>query len=179
MSDSFFCGRRGENPLANKTFPGPDKWEDGSKRDGYRHCSYCGSMNPDDLFKCIEEKTCEISGTDKNYKIYVQTPHPRAGEPCVLSSANFEHTGEGWVKVTEENVNTLPLDDYQRKNYNDGKHWVKVEPRPKNANLKFYFQHFNEEHMKKFVELYNAKQLPLEPRFGLYRMPYFMRPLSA
>lgn len=33
-------------------------------------CSFCGSMNPDDLFKAID-KGDEIGPTDKNYKIYV------------------------------------------------------------------------------------------------------------
>lgn len=171
MPETFMCSMRSEGP---QVFSGPDKWEV-SKHTGWRDCSYCGSMHPEDLFKCIEEKSCEISGTDKNYKIYVQVAHPDAGSPCVLSSANFEHVGEGWVKVTPENVDSLPLDDYQRKHYNDGKHWVKVEPRPKNAHLKFYYPHLTKEQMIKFLDLWNEGKLPLEPQFGLYVMPYFAR----
>ena len=33
-------------------------------------CSYCGSLHPDELFRCIEAGA-EITPTDKNYKIYV------------------------------------------------------------------------------------------------------------
>lgn len=141
-------------------------------RDGYRACNYCGSMHPEDLFAAIEAGA-QIDGTDKNYKIYVNTPHPDAEKPCVLSSANYDFGG-GAIKVTDENVNTLPLDDYQRKHYNDGSHWVRIQPRPPMAHAKFYFYHFDEAQMIRFIELYNTKKLNLEPMFGLYRMPYFM-----
>lgn len=147
------------------------------ERDGYRACTYCGSMHPEDLFKAIDAGTCEISGTDKNYKIYVDVPHPGAGAPCVVSSANHDFGG-GAVKITPENFSELPLDEWQRKNWVPGdgvEHWVRVTPRGPNAHAKFYFGHFSPEDQQRFVDLYNEKKLPLEPRFGLYRLPFFMR----
>jgi len=41
---------------------------------------------------------------------------------------------------------------------------------------KFYFQHFNEEQKKRFIQLYNIKPLPFKFTYpyGFYVMPYFM-----
>ena len=61
----FFCPRRDENPSSRKIFPDADTWRaDGS-------CSYCGSMNPDELMERLEAGTVELGPTDKNYKVYV------------------------------------------------------------------------------------------------------------
>jgi len=35
-------------------------------------CSYCGSMNPDELIDLIIKGEVELSPTDKNYKVYVK-----------------------------------------------------------------------------------------------------------
>lgn len=40
---------------------------------------------------------------------------------------------------------------------------------------KFYWQHLSHEQRARFVELYNAKALNIEPQFGLYVLPFFMR----
>lgn len=176
-SEGHRCGRR--NDLFARDDGSKDWW---GKSRGHRSCSYCGSMHPDDLFAAIDAGTCQISGTDKNYKIYVDVPHPGAGEPCVLSSANFDF-GDGAIKVTPENIDTLPLSDAQRKDWRDDKgqreHWVRVTPRPANAHAKFYYQHFDDAQQQRFLDLYNEKKLPLEPRFGLYVLPYFARAAAA
>ena len=166
--DGHRCGRRSD-PFGPVDDGSRDHW---NMRDGYRACSYCGSMHPDDLFAAIEAGTCQITGTDKNYKIYVHMPHPNAGEPCVLSSANFD-AGPGYIKVTPENIDKLPIDSSQRSHWSDWNHWVKVEPRGAKAHLKFYYQHFDSVQQQRFLDLYNEKKLPLESQFGLYRLPYF------
>ena len=62
--EEFICGRRtGGYPYA-KAFAGPDYWRfDGT-------CSHCGSLSPDQLFKALEDG-CEITPTDKDYKVYI------------------------------------------------------------------------------------------------------------
>jgi hypothetical protein len=91
-------------------------------------------MHPDDLFAAIDAGAM-ITGTDKNYKIYVDAPSPDLGQ-----------------RVDNDNAHLMARD------------------------CKFYFYHFDEAHMVRFIELYNTKKLNLEPMFGLYRMPFFMRP---
>ena len=80
-------------------------------------CSYCGSLNPDEVFKRIEAGE-EIIPTDKSYKIYISPGHK-----------------------------------------------------------KFYFQHFNEDEKKRFVDIYNKFNVM---KFGFpgnfYVWPFFMRP---
>jgi hypothetical protein len=94
---------------------GPDVHGDSWRTlNGARWCRYCGSMHPDDFFRAIEEGA-EITGTDKNYKVYVSD------------------------------------------------------------NRKFYFEHFDTAAQQRFIDLYNAKKLNLEPQFGLYVAPFFMR----
>lgn len=133
-------------------------------------CSYCGSMSPEKLFQAIEAG-CVVDGTDKNYKLYVHVEHPEAGQPCILSSANFTQKGEGWVQITPENRASLPLSDWRKENWEDG-HWVLVEPRPRMHTEKFYFQQFTVADRDRFILLYNEGKINFS-KFGLYVMPYF------
>lgn len=47
------------------------------------------------------------------------------------------------------------------------------------GSLKFYFQHFNEEQKRKFVELYNERKMKLEFPGHFYVLPFFMKPTSS
>jgi len=165
---AFRCPRRDESWMGRSKAGNLDSW---GKFDGRSSCSYCGSISPDELFGAIEAGA-EIGPTDKNYKVYVSLPHPEAGKPCVLSSANFEQRGEGWVQITAENRGTLPLDEWQRKNWDDG-HWVQVAPRPPLADAKFYFQHLGVEGQQRFIDLLNAKKMKLGYPGHFYRLPFF------
>lgn len=140
-------------------------------------CSYCGSISPDMLFAAIEAGA-QLGPTDKSYKVYVDLPHPDAGKPCVLGSANFEQKGEGWVEITPENRADLPLDDYQRKNYRDGT-WVHVTTRGPINHAKFYFQHLSEAEMQRFVDLFNARKLNIGFPGHFYVEPFFMTPVES
>lgn len=51
--------------------PLPDRWD--VREDGFRHCSFCGSLHPDDLISLIKEYGFGIiEPTTKNYKWYVR-----------------------------------------------------------------------------------------------------------
>lgn len=81
------CPRRNENPMIDKAFPGPDRWQK-FKRIDNRVCSHCGSLHPDDFFRLVKESaeapeeaaylhTISIEPSDKGYKIYVHQPGVR------------------------------------------------------------------------------------------------------
>ncbi len=175
MTDTFFCPRALENgggpdspfkPPMN----GETKWK---PRDGHLVCGYCGSLHPDEFMKAAEEGV-EIGPTDKSYKAYLDVPDPGVGAPTIYSSANFPQTGEGWVEITPENRDELPLDPWQHANWPDG-HWVKVEPRMAKTHAKFYFQHLSPEQRTRFVELINERKMKVGMPGHFYVLPFFCK----
>lgn len=57
----------------NENNPNPDRWD---VRDGFRSCSYCGSIHPDDLLELIKKHGISIiEPTDKSYKCYINAPN--------------------------------------------------------------------------------------------------------
>lgn len=70
LGDRHICPQRREASAAQRATPfanGSDYWH---VRDGRRHCSYCGSWNPDDFME--QARSGIILGTTtKNYKVYV------------------------------------------------------------------------------------------------------------
>lgn len=159
------CPRRIEGPFAYHD--GDDDWH---ARDGYLACSYCGSMHPDDFFQAIEDGHM-IIGTDKNYKVYVEMPNPLAGKTVEIGS----ESGPAFDREGKPNKPDLSLAEkasghYQRKIMGTASTTVQA---------KFYFQHLDEDGQNRFIALYNEHRINLEPRFGLYRAPYFCAPVKA
>lgn len=69
-------------------------WEKRARRDddphdrsGYRCCSYCGSMHPEDLITALRDGA-RLQGTNKSYKRYVILPNPIAGQDVKMGSAS-------------------------------------------------------------------------------------------
>jgi len=122
------CGRRDEiGAQGSFNFPAEDEWRD---RDGHQVCSYCGSLSPDELFAAIEAG-CELDPTDKNYKVYVDLPNPKVGQPCVIGSSS----GPAFNPFGEPNQPDLTDAEkaagrYQRE--------IMGHESP-NLNMKFYF----------------------------------------
>lgn len=140
-------------------------------------CSYCGSISPERFLAAVKDGA-KLTPTDKNYKVYVDLPHPDAGKPCVLASANFDQTGPGWVQITSENRSAIPLDEWQRKNFKDG-HWVQVTERGPTEHAKFYFQHLSADEQSSFIDLMNANALNLAIPGYFYVLPYFVTRAAA
>lgn len=71
------CGRRGEGWHGQTTEDYPDTWDLGP--DGYRTCSWCGSIHPEDLMdicrKTLVDERYGVEGTTKSYKVYVKQPN--------------------------------------------------------------------------------------------------------
>lgn len=141
-----------------------------------RTCSYCGSMHPDDLFAAIEAGS-EVGPTDKSYKVYVDIPNPKAGQPSVRSSANF-NAGKGFIKVTPENIDALPLDKNQRGYAMEPgrEYWVQPGIEAPREQGKFYFQHLSVEEQQRFIDLLNAKKINIGMPGYFYSRPFFIAP---
>jgi hypothetical protein len=135
-------------------------------------CSYCGSISPELLFAAIEAGHT-IEPTDKNYKIYVDLPDLRAGEPYVSCAITFDIDAERvarekWVPADPEQ---LKRDGWGSSDYK----WMQVWPRPATRHAKFYFDHLSEDEQTRFVELLNAKKLNLAYPGHFYRLPFFVK----
>ena len=163
----MICPRRGEAPFAMRGDDGKDFWRGGG--DG---CSYCGSISPEDFFAAVEAGA-EIGPTDKSYKAYVDMPDPNAGQPRVVSSTNFDPASEGYVRVTAENADSLPLSWDDRKDAGERDLWVKIAPTSARRQGKFYFQHLSPEQRRMFIELYNAKKMKVGYPGHFYSRPFF------
>jgi len=121
-------------------------------------------MHPEDFFAAITSGHMLI-GTDKNYKVYVEVPHPFAGKIIAVGS----ESGPAFDAEGKPNKDDLTLLEKARGRY-DRKI---MGTAPAMTQAKFYWQHLDEAGMDRFIELYNAKKINLEPRFGLYRAPFF------
>lgn len=67
--DGRFCPRRIEDGADKAPFRvETDEWQERS--DGYRHCSYCGSISPEEFMRDAKAGV-KLGPTDKDYKIYV------------------------------------------------------------------------------------------------------------
>lgn len=142
-------------------------------RDGYRACGYCGSMHPDDLFTAIDAGAM-ITGTDKNYKIYVDAPSVDPAALKVVSADSGEEMptwGSGWQRVTDENRALMTSQGWGT-GHSPYK-WIMVQPQGPKTHCKFYYEHFDDAHQQRFLDLYNARKMNLEPNFGLYVLPFF------
>jgi len=67
--EPLVCPRREEVSAALSRYPDEDKWE---LRADVHHCSFCGSINPEDLLAMMHNG-CTLGPTDKSYKVYVST----------------------------------------------------------------------------------------------------------
>lgn len=167
MTEKFVCGRYEQEVRGGPwNFPEPTLRADGT-------CSHCGSLSEEKFFECADAGM-KITPTDKSYKAYVDVPDPDEGKPFVISTTNFER--EGYTLVTPENVDSLPLDDYGRQHYVNGRTWVQFAPRGATKFGKFYFQHLSEAGRDKFIEYANEKKFNLAEPGYFYARPYFTRP---
>jgi hypothetical protein len=66
------------------------EWQERTDRgQTFRHCSYCGSLHPEDILK-IFELGGKLEGSDWKYgwahKYYVEVPNPEVGKERVVGS---------------------------------------------------------------------------------------------
>lgn len=157
------CPRRIESPAtAARLSPKGDSWDD---HGSHRTCSYCGSIHPDDLFHAIGVGG-KLTPTDKDYKVYVEIPNPRAGQRVVIG----RRSGPAVNGVTgEPNLDDLSIFErimgkYDRKIYGTA---------PVMLTTKFYFQHLSRAERERFINLMNSKTLKLALPGHFYVLPFF------
>lgn len=105
FGETHWRGPRTENRDDKKYGPSP-------YQETFRTCSYCGSMNPEDLFNALGAGA-KIGRTDKTYKVYVEgMPNPKAGQtyqsythtgrltPEMAASGEWEEVPDGFDSVT-------------------------------------------------------------------------------
>jgi hypothetical protein len=134
-------------------------------------CSYCGSISPEMLFAAIEAGTAVLGATDKNYKLYVDLPNPKEGQPRISASTN-EKTAPGpeWLPADAEAKAKWGL--------SDGTTFYVVRPDGPMWHAKFYFQHLSDDQKQRFVDLHNARRLKFHAGDGFYVLPFFMKRLA-
>jgi len=157
----FVCPRRVET-LGQFVNEDIDEWLVRSAR---RTCSYCGSLQPDELFRAIEEGH-EIGPTDKSYKAYVRVPNPAAGEQVVVR----REQGPAFDPMTGK----LRRDDLTDEEKERGSYEREVMgSAPDIVQLKFYFQHLSTDQREKFVDLLNQGKINIGAPGYFYTLPYF------
>lgn len=132
MSDMHTCPRRGETGMDDPTSPfrgagrDLDEWD---ARDGYRACSYCGSLHPDDFMAYARSGRAELIPTDKSYKVYVRDPRVTY-QPTRGSSDDVDADGKIIMRPFGPRAVT---------------------------QMKFYLQHLDDAQRTEFIDLYNVR----------------------
>jgi len=120
-------------------------------RTHWRHdgtCSYCGSLS-EDLFLASVAAGHELGPTDKNYKVYVRRPNPRAGRTCRVGTRSWQDsTG---ARCEEPIYGT----------------------EPELTHDKFYFQHLSPEGQESFLSLLNDGVARVGMPGHFYVLPFF------
>ena len=84
MSGVFLLDTSCEEALKNNGY-----WD----RDGFKCCSYCGSMDPVELAKLIEQGDATMSGSDWKYgyphKFYVKIKNPNPDKEVVVGNNRY------------------------------------------------------------------------------------------
>lgn len=138
--EKFTCARYREGPPIGN---GEHNWRVDNT------CSFCGSLNPDELMRRLEIADIQVGPTDKAYKIYVRN----LGGPQFKMHYRNCPPNSGCT-------------------YESCDHWVTVE----RDETKFYFQHLTEAQRTRFIEIHNEKRMNIGYPGYFYMMPYFARP---
>ena len=167
------CPRRPERPFEYLNKP-----DDGT-------CDYCGSLDADVFMARLEAGDVTLDPTDKNYKVYV---HNNGGAP--FKQTHRIDTPEGRRKnaaVCAARIQQDPACEMSDADRDDAKRYAageELDPMDQRhwkwttrevQEVKFYFEHLNEEQKKRFVELLNAKKITLNYPGYFYRTPFFIR----
>lgn len=134
-------------------------------------CTYCGSLNPDELMGLLETGEAELSPTDKDYKVYVQRANPRFGKKRICGSTTHERPGYEPLSAAKY-LEAVAEGACRPQDYKVGDYVLWGDEPPK-THEKFYFQHLSEEQKKRFIELLNAKKLKIRDPGHFYKLPFF------
>lgn len=163
MRDKQRCPRRDEiGQQGGAPTEQPDTWRvrgrnDGGLGDKVRTCSYCGSMNPDDLMEMLEAGTCVIGPTDKNYKAYIE------------EALTDEQLAKVEAEVDAEIADLGP--EHHRENHRANTLLMRNHG-PSIA--KFYYMHLSEPQRQRYFELFKEDKIKYGYPGYAYTLPFFI-----
>ncbi|GGH14647.1 hypothetical protein GCM10007036_14120 [Alsobacter metallidurans] len=159
----FICPQQGSRPSARGREAKSYLRADGT-------CSYCGSITEQAFFAAVEAGL-EVTPTDKSYKVYVDVPEERAGQPRVVSvTGGDDQPGPDWIPADPAH---LEASGWMGGGYN----WMQLAPRGATRQAKFYLEHLSYEGQIRFVALVNAKGMQLAYPGFFYVAPFFCEPV--
>lgn len=124
-----------------------------------RHCSFCGSLHPDDLMAGLRDGSLHIGGSDKGYKWYIGRALTDQ-EKADIKLRWLDTDGVASMRRSE-GAGPAELEDLWRR-YGS---W-RLEPTP---ITKFYTPHLGREHAQELIELWRAHKLS----HSMYVQPWF------
>jgi hypothetical protein len=153
---------------------GLDEWRE---ERGYRSCSFCGSLHPDEFMQALEAGA-EVGPTDKPYKAYIDLQEIEPSSLRVISHVRPDHSpgfGQDWRPASEIDWSTVDDSGWRRESWASDE-LVLVQERGPSRRAKFYYQHLDQDQRARFVELHNAGNLNIGYPGGFYARPFFTRP---
>lgn len=143
---------------------------DSDKKNAWRPddtCDFCGGWRPSRFLEAIAQG-CEVTPTDKSYKLYIDVPDPDAGKMRIYGSSNSveKPSGEGWERWSNERAlaeggGWLEKDEEEN--------WMLIGPTPAFKTMKVYTNHFSEAQAVAFVELCETGKTKFKFPGHLYR----------
>lgn len=168
MSEPFFCPRRDEamQAVLSEQFKGPDHWREPRNSgvglgDTVETCSYCGSMNPDEVMAGLEDGTLVIGPTDKSYKAYIS----KALTDEQLAEA------EAGVDAELEREKKMLAGEHDWENHR--KH-IMASRRQGPDIGKFYYMHLSEPQRQRYFELFKEDRIKYGYPGYAYTLPFFI-----
>lgn len=129
-------------------------------------CSFCGGWRPSRFLEAIAQG-CEVTPTDKSYKLYIDVPDPDAGKMRIYGSSNSveKPSGDGWERWDNARAKA---DGWGEKDDPDD-NWMLIGPTPALKTMKCYTNHFSEAQAVAFVELCETGKVKFKFPGHLYR----------
>lgn len=171
MTDEFLCPRRDEHGLMGEhpfKIPAKDHWREPTKMRPHRTCSFCGSLHPMDFMVAMLNGAL-VTPTDKDYKAYIDLPHPDPEGSKLISVVDYQPPPTGFVPVTPAQAKEHGWGERESPIFGL---WSKNGPTDR---AKFYFPHLDTAQAQKFIEALNARWIKLAAPGHFYVLPFFVK----
>lgn len=137
-------------------------------------CSYCGSLT-EEVFMAAVMSGCQMTPTDKNYKVYIEIPNPRAGRRRISGMGGKSVSGN-WEKAelkhcTLARESGWSVESVRRVVERGESVLVDIEPATKTA--KFYFQHLSRDGRSQFIKAISSEVANVGNPGHFYVVPFF------
>ena len=136
------------------------KWEarprtedDPYDRSGYRQCSYCGSIHPEDMIRLLRDGGAKLEGSTKSYKRYLIVPNPIAGRDVKMGSSSGPVYAARFVGDDPKKPSQYAPSDLTDEERKAGRYSRDIRgPAPNTIQQKFYMEHTTEAQWQEVVK---------------------------